>query len=472
MRLVFATVMITGLAGTCCGQDGGVGAFTGMINGQNSVLVVRDYFDGSKLDGYRLLMPSKHIILVDGNRLRDKTWSLIEYDDPERQLGTLTCSSASSAHLQCTQQSGTITSLKRLPGEGDPTGQIKAESEEFARRAYDAVLQRRFREAVYYLKLYRVTSVNHPWTQNWEALFEAEQNNTVASFYDEAMACKDRLGCSFRQEPFAFVEAERHEMEEAKAHYRAQCRENNTSHVLPPPFTCLMYAALNEQLGNTTDMWRGYDLACVQLSFACVRAFGRPELQLISDITQKLVGPAQAELLNARLNVNAKRGEALFEAVSVRSTALVRALLERGADPNLRTGQVLLRAAYLDDLEILRVLLDHRADPNLQQGESALEVAIEKNNIAAVKALIDKGADVNYNDYVGAGTPLMDAVESNNLTIVKILLDAGADPTLAAKFHDRVSVSAKEPAVRQLITQVLLACKSGRRVCAEQKSSQ
>jgi len=404
-------------------------------------------------------------------RLRDKTWSLIEYDGPERQFGTLTCSAA-PASLRCVDQSGTVITLKRLAAQDDPTGRIKAASEEFVRRAYDAALERRFREAVYYLKLYRVTNVNHPWTQNWEALFEAEESKTVDAFYDDAIACKDDLLWGLKKEPLAFVEAERHETEKAQRDYRAQCRENNTSHGLPPPFTCLMYAAFSERLGNTTDMWRGYDFACVELSFACGRAFGKPELQLISDIAAKRVASAGAELLNTRLNVNARRRQALLDAVSIGSAPLVRALLERGADPNLGTGQALRKAAFLDELEILRLLLDHGADPNLQHGESALETAIWKNDVGAVEALIAKGADVNYNDAVGAGTPLMDAVEGNNLTVVKILLNAGADPTLEAKFHDPVSVSAKNPAVRKLITQALTACETGRRVCAEQTASQ
>jgi len=66
MRLVFATVTIAALTGACCGQDNDVSVFGGMINGQNSILVVRDYYDASKLDGYMFVTRSKQIILLDG----------------------------------------------------------------------------------------------------------------------------------------------------------------------------------------------------------------------------------------------------------------------------------------------------------------------------------------------------------------------------------------------------------------------
>ncbi len=465
---VIILVIITRLTGKCWATEPDIGIFKGTINGADSILVLRGYPDTSKLEGYKLTF-SKYIFFVAGHELQDRTWSLVEYDGPGKELGPLTCK-ASATNLQCRGQSGYTTILRRLDVLDNPIDQIKTQSEEFARRAFEAAVQRRFRDAVYYLKLYRVTNVNHPFTQNWESLFEAEENNTVSTFYDDAIDCKDAWNCRLRQEPLAFIEAERKETEKARNDYRAQCRENNPSYGSPPPFTCLMYAAFSEEFGDRSDVWQAYDLACPQLSFACSRAFGPQELQLISDIARKQIAAAHRDLLNTQLNVNGKGGEALLEAVSIGSTALVQALLARGANPNLGSGQALRKAAFLDEFEILRLLLDHGADPNLQPGESALEIAIERNNVAAVKELIEKGAAINYNDYVGVGTALMDAVETNNINLVSILLDAGADPTIEAKFHDPVFSSAKNPTLKALIARALLACHSGHRVCAAEKN--
>ena len=58
----------------------------------------------------------------------------------------------------------------------------------------------------------------------------------------------------------------------------------------------------------------------------------------------------------------------------------------------------------------------------------------------AVKALIEKGANVNYNDAVNVGTALMDAVEDNNRAMVKVLWTLVRTQLSSAKFHDPVSV--------------------------------
>ena len=55
-----------------------------------------------------------------------------------------------------------------------------------------------------------------------------------------------------------------------------------------------------------------------------------------------------------------------------------------------------------------------------------LHDAVDKGDVAQVKRLISKGADVNAEDTVGM-TPLMQASRQGNTSIVSVLLDAGAD---------------------------------------------
>ncbi len=59
-----------------------------------------------------------------------------------------------------------------------------------------------------------------------------------------------------------------------------------------------------------------------------------------------------------------------------------------------------------------------------------LLAAVRKQDVPAVKALLDKGANVNAKSPYGA-TPLFFAADRGNLEIIKILLDRGAAPTAA-----------------------------------------
>jgi ankyrin len=78
---------------------------------------------------------------------------------------------------------------------------------------------------------------------------------------------------------------------------------------------------------------------------------------------------------------------------------------------------------------ILRKLLDAGADPNTATpgGETALMTASRTGNVEAVTLLIDRGANVNARDTVRAQTGLMWAVTENHPSIVKLLVARGAD---------------------------------------------
>ena len=56
-----------------------------------------------------------------------------------------------------------------------------------------------------------------------------------------------------------------------------------------------------------------------------------------------------------------------------------------------------------------------------------LLTAIEWNDVAGIQQAIQKGADVNGDDYHGAVVPLVKACDKGDDRIVRILLDAGAD---------------------------------------------
>ena len=94
------------------------------------------------------------------------------------------------------------------------------------------------------------------------------------------------------------------------------------------------------------------------------------------------------------------------------------------------TTQALLVAAEKGDTAAIKALIDAGADVNAW-GEygiyTPLQVAVEKGHIAAVKALIDAGANIHLRGKYRNSTPLHSAAEEGHVAVVKALIDAGAN---------------------------------------------
>ena len=164
------------------------------------------------------------------------------------------------------------------------------------------------------------------------------------------------------------------------------------------------------------------------------------------------------DLADAR---NAHGNTPIRDAIGVRRPAVVALLLDRGADPmqvnhggsslmdaataaGCRESAALLvargcrlragHAAGLGLLDELRALLDERpaaTDERDRVGGTPLHAAARGNQPAAVRLLLDRGADggaVNRHGH----PPLADAVESDALAAAAVLLERGADPACAA----------------------------------------
>jgi ankyrin repeat protein len=115
----------------------------------------------------------------------------------------------------------------------------------------------------------------------------------------------------------------------------------------------------------------------------------------------------------------------LYWAVEQDDAALAKALLEAGADPNTKAGnqQVPLNASASNP-EIMRLLLEAGADPNLTNrwGENALYNAIEYASTDDLKLLIDAGADLNHTTD-GGQTPLGRAEALNRSEMIDFIKD-------------------------------------------------
>jgi len=155
-----------------------------------------------------------------------------------------------------------------------------------------------------------------------------------------------------------------------------------------------------------------------------------------------------------------------FRAIKRNQDDEVRSLLKRGVDPNTvdeeRGDTGLIIAVREESTNVFNLLLqtrDMKLDARSRNGDTALMLAAYKGNMAAVRALLDKGAEPNqtgwtalhyaaasgHNDivqllldryaYIDAEspnqtTPIMMAARGGHILTVKLLLDEGADATL------------------------------------------
>jgi ankyrin repeat protein len=158
-------------------------------------------------------------------------------------------------------------------------------------------------------------------------------------------------------------------------------------------------------------------------------------------------------------NRNVESGDYPVRQADMDHLDFIKKLLAHGADVNARMkanterrvvfrGQwvneegetAFVRAAESSDLAVMRLLLDHGADPSIQTAVkvTALQVAAgigwvegltyewsEQDNVEAVKMLLAMGADPNAQADTGR-TALMGAAHKGRIAVIQLLVDAGA----------------------------------------------
>ena len=114
---------------------------------------------------------------------------------------------------------------------------------------------------------------------------------------------------------------------------------------------------------------------------------------------------------------------------SIRCLWLGRCLLLVGASASAAADAPLADAAERQDAAAIRALLEQKADVNAPQadGMTALHWAAYHDDVEAVKLLLAAGADAKAANRYGV-TPLSLACTNGNTAIVELLLEAGADP--------------------------------------------
>jgi ankyrin repeat protein len=162
-------------------------------------------------------------------------------------------------------------------------------------------------------------------------------------------------------------------------------------------------------------------------------------------------GSAVKRLIDGGADVSAKEGTngqtALMFAAARNGASAIQVLLAHGADAGVTTKVVKMEKVRVDangdplppaeaEKAAAKEAAGNRRDQRVYGatvvgGLTALHFAAREGHLAAVRALIGGGADVNL---VSAGEktpPMTLAIINGHMDIARVLLDRGADPTLA-----------------------------------------
>lgn len=154
-------------------------------------------------------------------------------------------------------------------------------------------------------------------------------------------------------------------------------------------------------------------------------------------LTSVYVTSAQRVLFSYGGRICAPRTELdrnLLNAVNNGDEPSLKQLLENGADAKMTDdcgNSVLMYAIIASRTSIMKLLIGAGADVNASDRFNngvplgkAVDIADPEDRYAAVKVLIDAGANVNVGNY---RTPLMEAVSKEDVRLVELLIAWGAD---------------------------------------------
>jgi ankyrin repeat protein len=127
------------------------------------------------------------------------------------------------------------------------------------------------------------------------------------------------------------------------------------------------------------------------------------------------------------------RNDELVQAALTGDLETVMRLIEGGADPN-SVAQHGMGPLLNFHPEVTRYLLEHGADPDLQRNENIAPVLVGvSSNIECMRLMLEAGADVNRASEHNGETALHAVAGGSNTAAVRLLLDHGANPNARTK---------------------------------------
>lgn len=160
-------------------------------------------------------------------------------------------------------------------------------------------------------------------------------------------------------------------------------------------------------------------------------------------------------LVEHGVNLNVPHNPAFLRAVRYCKEDLVRYVVEQGSEMDKvnRIGSGAYSQAYYGNKKNIPLIQELGLDIRLHGG-AVTRQAVSDHDIKTLTYLLDQGVDINYNQadsvYPYQATPLTVAVRIGNMAMVKFLVERGADVTLAEKDGERpytIAVSNKNTAL-------------------------
>jgi len=165
------------------------------------------------------------------------------------------------------------------------------------------------------------------------------------------------------------------------------------------------------------------------------------------------LSPLDLALISQRLNVvkllvelgvdlNVNNNPAFLQAVRYCKEDVVRYIVAHGAKLDMlnQVGSGAYSQAYYGNKKNIPLIHELGLDIK-QHGGPVLRQAVSNHDMKTPTYLLDQGVDINYNQpnmvYPFGATPLTEATRMGNLAMVKYLVERGADVSLAEKDGDR-----------------------------------
>ncbi|MCC6694724.1 MAG: ankyrin repeat domain-containing protein [Candidatus Hydrogenedentes bacterium] len=168
-------------------------------------------------------------------------------------------------------------------------------------------------------------------------------------------------------------------------------------------------------------------------------------MQAVADGNVEQVKKALAGMRPAEVNKPGhNKSTALMAAASLGNLDITRMLIDAGAALDVQDADeqtALMYAVCRQNEQVVTLLLEAGARGDIENWR-AFDFAIRFGTPAIVKQLIDRGADVNRRDADNDPTPFLEAVARGNREVIEMLIEAGADIYASAGDQTAVSIAA------------------------------